>query len=78
MVQIWIGLPTSENDTLRKILSFQLIFWCEDFVETHSFRRVSSINLKICGNCLFQQNFHIRKPDEITVFYAPRKPSLYK
>ena len=23
-----------------------------------------------CGNCLFPQNFHTRKLDEITVFYA--------
>ena len=25
---------------------------------------------KLCGNCAFPQNFHIRKLGEITVFYA--------
>ena len=25
---------------------------------------------KLCGNCVFHQNFHTRKLGEITVFYA--------
>ena len=43
--------------SLRKIPKFQLIFWCGNFVEKHSFRA-------------FPQNFHTRKLDEISVFYA--------
>ena len=29
-----------------------------------------TIRPKLCGNCVFPQNFHTRKSDEITAFYA--------
>ena len=45
------------STTLRKISKFHLISWCGNFVERHSFRRVSG-------------DFHTAKLGEITVFYA--------
>ena len=53
--------------TLCKIPKFHLIFWCGNFLESHSFRSVSG---ESCGNCAFQQNFHTRKLGEISVFQA--------
>ena len=29
-----------------------------------------AISPKLCGNCVFPQNFHTRKSGEITAFYA--------
>ena len=48
---------TCTGMTLREITKFLLISWCEYFVETLWKMRVSS-------------NFHTKKLDEITVFYA--------
>ena len=55
-----------------------LISWCENFVERHSFHIVSgysfhilfAIRPKLCGNCAFPQNFNTRKLGEFTVFFA--------
>ena len=40
-----------------KILEFQLIFWCKNFVE-HNFRWVSENSLKTQWNLPFAQKFH--------------------
>ena len=48
---------------LHKIPLFHLISWCETFVETYSFRRVS-------GDCAFLQNFNTKRLGEISVVYA--------
>ena len=38
-------------------------------MERHSFCIVLG-DSKLCGNCVFPQNFHTRKLDEITVFFG--------
>ena len=32
--------------------------------------QINAIRLKLCGNCVFPQNFYTREIDEILVFYA--------
>ena len=39
-------------------------------MERHSFRLVLGESPKLCGNCAFPRNFHIRKLGEITGFFA--------
>ena len=39
-------------------------------MKRHSFRIVSAIRPKPCGNCAFSQNFHKWKLGQIPVFYA--------
>ena len=53
----------------RKIPKFHRNSWCGNFVETHSFRRVAGESL-FHKNCAFKQNFHTRKLEEISLFYA--------
>ena len=55
---------------LRKIPKFHLISWCINFLEKHSFRRVSRERQKLEANFTFPQNFHTRKLGETSVFYA--------
>ena len=45
--------------SMRKVPQFHLISWCENFVERHSFRKVSGAETA---------SFH--KTGEITVFFA--------
>ena len=58
--------------TLCKIRKIHLIFWCEEYMETHSFRRVSGdlpeTLWKLCASIKFpRQNITV---GEITVFYT--------
>ena len=54
------------------IPNFYLNFWCENVVETHSFRRLLGECSKLGGNCVFPQNFLIKKLGEISLFFEVR------
>ena len=53
------------NFPLRKIPYFPLISWCAEILWKGTANRP-----KLCGSCAFPQNFHTRKLDENTVFFA--------
>ena len=46
---------------LHKIPNFHLISWCGNFVDRHSFSRVSGDSPKLYGNCAFPQSFRTRE-----------------
>lgn len=48
------------SHTLRKIPNIYLISWYGNFVKINSF----------CRALLKPQNFHIRRPGAVTIFYA--------
>ena len=52
---------------MRQIPKFHLISWSGNFVEMHSFRRVSDESPETYA---FQQNFQTRKLGEVMVFFA--------
>ena len=54
--------------TLHKTPKFHLISLCGNFVERHSFQRVSTDSPD--GSCAFPQNFFSRKLDEMKLFCA--------
>ena len=51
------------------VVSPDFLVWkfCGKAQFPHSFRQIAP---KLCGNCAFQQNFHIRKSGETMVFFA--------
>ena len=58
--------------SLRKIAYFHQVFWCGNFEERqfpHSFGRFAQ-NCGTVSKTVFLQNFHNRKLDGITAFYA--------
>ena len=52
---------------ILKTPKLHLISWCGNFVKTLVF---GTTRPKLCENCAFPPNFHIRKSGEILVFYA--------
>ena len=55
---------------LRQLSWFHLIFWCRNFVEVHSFRRVSGDWLETLRKLCTTTKFLHRKLGKISVFYA--------
>ena len=53
------------------IPKFQLIFWCRNFLETHSSRRVSGESPEYLLK-LFPRNSDTQKLGEISIFYAAK------
>ena len=60
--------------TLHKIPQFHLISWCGNFIERNSFRKSPKFMPKFC----LSTNFHTRKLQEITVFYAVQLIQAFK
>ena len=54
---------------LCKMPKFYLISGCGKFVGTRSFYKVLGEPEVLRKHCVFPQNFHTRKPGEITAFY---------
>ena len=56
----------SRQYPLHKIPNFHLISWCGNFVDRHSFSRVSGNSPKLYGNCAFPQSFRTREFRDFT------------
>ena len=72
----FIRQPYSLKQSLHKILRFHIISWCQNFMETQSYCRVSGDLPEILRKLRVSTEFLCQEIGWITVFYAVNSSSL--